>query len=140
MLKNEISDIISKGDNREYRKFGITVGIVLGLISVFLFWKSKDSASYLLAIGVIFILFGIAFPKILKYIYIIWMSFAVVLGFFISRLILSLFYLIIFAPVGIATRLLGKDLLNEKWDRDAGSYWIKREPTQYDPQSSERQY
>jgi hypothetical protein len=140
MLKNELNDVISRGDNKEYRKFGITVGMVLGLISVFLFWKSKGAAPYLLATGVIFILFGIVIPKILKYIYIIWMSFAVVMGFYISRMILSSFYLIVFAPVGIVTRLLGKDLLKEKWDKNARSYWIIREPRPYDPQSSEKQY
>jgi hypothetical protein len=140
MLKNELSNVISRGDKKEYRKFGITVGIVIVLISVFLFWKSKGGAPYLLGTGLVFILFGIATPNILKYIYLIWMSFAVVMGFFVSRLILSLFYFIIFTPVGVVTRLLGKDLLKEKWNTKATSYWITREPKPYDPKSSEQQY
>ena len=103
-------------------------------------WKSKDGAPYFLGTGVLFIVFGIVTPNVLKYIYIVWMSVAVVMGFFVSRLILSLFYFIIFTPVGIVTHLFGKDLLKEKWNTNVRSYWVTRERKPYDPKSAEHQY
>ena len=40
---------------------------------------------------------------------------------------MALLYYLTFTPTGIIMRFLGKDLLNEKIDRTADSYWIKRE-------------
>jgi hypothetical protein len=140
MVKLELQQVLSKANRQEYRKFGLTLGIVFSLIGISLYWKSKGSAPYFLGIGFGFILSGLIFPSILKYIYTIWMGFAVIMGFFMSRLILSVIFFLIFAPVGIITRLLNKDLLKERWDRNAESYWIRREKKPYDPKSAENQY
>ena len=140
MIKNEIREVFSKGNIKEYRKFGITMSIIFGLISAFLFWKTKVSASYILVVCIGFVLFGLFVPKALKFIYLVWMGFAVVMGFVMSRVILSLLFFILFTPVGIVTRLLRKDLLKENWETNARSYWITRERKPYDPKSAEHQY
>jgi hypothetical protein len=36
-------------------------------------------------------------------------------------------YFLTVLPTGLIMRVLGKDLLKKKFDRDANSYWIKRE-------------
>jgi hypothetical protein len=140
MIKLELQQVLSKASKQEYRKFGLTLGIVFSLIGLFLFWKSKGSAPYFIVIGVGFILSGFIIPSALKYIYTIWMGFAVIMGYFMSRVILSLIFFLMFAPVGIITRLLRKDLLKEKWDKNADSYWIRREKKPYDLKSAENQY
>jgi hypothetical protein len=140
MIRHEIKEVFLKANKQEYRKFGITIGIVICLISAFLLWKTKGNAPYYLGVGIGFLFFGFIFPNTLKYVYMVWMGFAVVMGFVMSRLILSLLFFLLFTPVGIVTRFLAKDLLKENWDKDTKSYWIIRERKPYETQSAENQY
>ncbi len=140
MLKEELSHVFKNINRNELRKFGLTVGIVLILISVFLFYKTKVSAPYILAVGAILSLAGIILPPLLEPLYKVWMGFAVIMGYIMSRVILSLMFFLIFTPVGLILKLLRKDLLKEKIDVGAASYWIKREIKPYDPKRAENQY
>ena len=44
----------------------------------------------------------------------------------IVQILLGIIYYIIFVPVGIFIRFLGKDLLKVKFSNKVNSYWIKR--------------
>jgi hypothetical protein len=70
----------------------------------------------------------------------VWMGVAVVLGYFMSRIILSLLFYLVVTPIGLAMKLMGKDVLNEKWDRKAESYWIKRDKKTFDKKRYEKLY
>ena len=140
MIINEIKEVLAIGNEKEYKKFGITMAIVFVLIFSYLYWKEYSSAIYFIIIAAIFALSAFLLPKILKYFYNVWMGFAAIMGYFMSRIILSLIFFILFAPVGIVTRLLKKDLLKEKWDNESDSYWILRDNKPYDPKSAENQY
>jgi hypothetical protein len=138
MLLDEIKSI--KGTKLELRKFGVTIGIFLLLIAAWLFWKQRPSFSYFAYIGGGFVLAGLILPMLLKPIYKVWMSFAVVMGFIMTRGILTIIYFGLFTPIALAAKLLGKDLLDEKWDKKAGTYWVKRPATAYDPKSAENMF
>jgi hypothetical protein len=43
-------------------------------------------------------------------------------------------------PIGLLLRLFGKDVLRLKWDRKAGSYWIKRADRRPLSQSMRQQF
>lgn len=64
--------------------------------------------------------------ELLKPIYTQWMKVAHAIGATITGLILSLMFYGIFGITGIILRILKKDLLNEKLEPQASSYWIKR--------------
>ncbi len=140
MLKEEIKTVLNISDKKELKKFGYVIGIALGLLALLLFWKDKSAAIYFAYIGGSIFFLGIVYPIALKPLYISWMSFAVVLGFFMTRLILSLLFIVIFTPAGIVIRLLGKDPLNQKIEKQKSSYWLKRDRKPYDPDSTEKQY
>ena len=92
-MLEEIKNIKSK--KSDLRNFGITVGIILLVISGYLFWKEKESFQIFLAIGIILFLTAIAIPRVLKPVYWILMIFAVILGWFMTRLILILLYYVV---------------------------------------------
>jgi len=48
-------------------------------------------------------------------------------GNVISSLVLALMFYLVFAPVGIVLRLIGKDLLNRTIEKEKDSYWIRKE-------------
>ena len=120
----EIKNIQS--EKSDLRKFGITIGVILLVIAGFLFWKEKESYKLFLAIGSTLLLTAIALPSVLKPVYWIWMIFAIILGWFMSHVTLSLFYYVIVTPISLIARLFGKQFLELKWDKSKESYWKYR--------------
>lgn len=93
---------------KELVKFGVLVGIILGLLS-FVFDRFDI---YLQVISVFLILGGLIYPKILRRIYIVWMSFAVIMGFFVFRIILVILYCVAIIPLGFLYQLFRKEKKN----------------------------
>ena len=125
MFKEEIKNI--KEDKTTLRKFGLTVGAVLLLVGIVLYLTGKSSSVVFLGAGVLLILLGLILPNILKPLNKIWMSLAVILGWFMSRLILFILFYIVITPIGFFLRIAGKDFLNLRTDKNSDSYWEKRE-------------
>ena len=80
------------------------------------------------------------FPGILKPIYLVWMIFAVILGWFMTRLILSLLFFLVVTPIALVLKLVGKDLLELKKQEVRGSYWNKRVSQKERNQNYEKQF
>ena len=76
---------------------------------------------------------------ILKPIYKIWMIFAVIIGWIMTRVILSVLFFSIITTIGIFTRLVGKDFLNLK-SKNNESYWNIRNKEYELNQDYEKQF
>ena len=136
-MLEEIKNI--KGEKSDLRKFGITIGIILLIITGFLFWKEKESFQIFLTFGVVLCVLGVAIPVILKPIYWIWMIFATILGWVMTRVILGLLYFIIITPIGLIPRLFGKQFLDLRFDKSIDTYWNYRK-TQLISSDYEKQF
>lgn len=87
----------------------------------------------------LFILSRVAYP-LMKPIHIAWMTLAFALGWFNTRLLLGVFFCLILTPIGVVMRLLGVDLIDQKIDRRAESYWKKRDLSKFDPKHVTRTF
>ena len=57
------------------------------------------------------------------------MDIATCLGLLFSLgIVIGAMYYLVFTPIGLLFRLMGKDSLRLRFDPNAGSYWIPREP------------
>jgi len=137
-MLEEIKNI--KSEKSDLRKFGITIGIILMIIGGYLFWKEKELFLTLLTVGVVLSVFGIAAPVILKPIYWGWMIFATILGWIMTRVILSLLFFLVFTPIGVVSRLLGKQFIELKWEKSKGTYWNYRSNKHLQMENYEKQY
>ena len=134
----EIKNI--KSEKSDIRNFGITLGIILLLISGFLFWKEKESYQIFSGIGITLTLIAIAIPSVLKPVYWMWMIFGIILGWFMTRVILSLLFYIIITPIGLTLRLFGKQFLELRWDKSKESYWNFRTNEHLQNENYEKQF
>ena len=137
-MLEEIKNI--KSEKRDLRKFGITIGIILLIITGFLFWKEKESFEILLTFGVAFGILGITIPFILKPIFWVWMVFATILGWIMTRVILSFLFYIIFTPIGLILRFFGKQFLELRWDQSKESYWNIKTNEHLQKENYEKQF
>ncbi len=138
MLWQEIKNIES--GEKELKKFGLTIGIFLILLGFLFFYLNKSYYLYFLSSGSLFAALGLALPKILLPFQKVWMSIAVILGFFMTRLILSVLFYIVFTPMSFIAKLVGKNFLDEKIEKNAKSYWHYRENKEYEKIETERQF
>ena len=124
MLKEEFKHI--KESKKDLQKFGLTVGGVLVIIAVFLFWFEKPAAIYFAIIGALLILIGLIYAPILKPLNRLWMGLAIVLGFIMSRVILTIFFYLILTPISLLAKIFRKKFMDLKYDKSAKTYWEKR--------------
>ena len=79
-----------------------------------------------LKIFYILLLFAFLAPTILILPNKLWFKFGMLLGSIVAPIVMALVYFITVLPVGLIMRLLGKDILKQKLDKSAKSYWIER--------------
>ena len=124
---------------KDLKNFAFIIGFILIVIGVFLFFREKDLFIYFSSIGLIFIGLGIITPAALKPIYKIWMTFAIIIGWVMTRVILSVLFYLIISTIGIFARLVGKDFLNLKLKNNE-SYWNIRNKEYEMNQDYEKQF
>ena len=134
----EIKNI--KTGKKDIRSFGITFGIIFLIIAGFLYYQEKDSFQLFIYLAGSFYSLGIILPIILKPFYMVWMIFAVILGWFMTKVILSLLFYLIITPIGLFLRIIGKDLLNLKEKKQQKSYWNMRNSEEEQNQNYEKQF
>jgi hypothetical protein len=138
-MLEEIKSI--KSGRKELREFGLTIGVILAGIGAFALWRHKGAvALYLLGVGALFILLGMTLPGILKPPQKAWMTLSLVLGFFISRIILFILFCVVLTPIGLIARIVDKDMLNQRLEPHRTSYWYDKETKVPSKESYENQY
>jgi hypothetical protein len=138
MLREETKNI--KSCKSELRKFGITVGIFLGLLSGLLWWQGKESYYYFIILSIAFVLLGIFLPFLLKPIQKIWMALAIVIGWCVTNLILGILFYLVLTSIGAISRLSGKHFLDLRMTNPTKSYWKYRKLKEFRKTDYERQF
>ena len=128
-----------KSNKKKLRSFGIFIGSILIIIAGILFYKESPFYDVLFYFGVIFIVMGVFSHQFLKPFYIIWMTFAVIFGWFMTRLILSILFYNIMSIIAIIAKIVGKDFLYLQSNNNE-SYWNLRDKDQEDNQDYEKQF
>lgn len=77
--------------------------------------------------------------KLWSWIYDKWMAFARVLAFVNTRIILSLFFILIIGPFALILKLVGKDFLQRKID-SSSSFWKTRDSAEHTLENAARQF
>ena len=124
---------------KDIKSFGITIGIVLFIISGLLIYYDKNGYQLIAIIASIFIGLGFILPTLLKPIYFVWMTFAAILGWIMTRFVLSIVFYFILTPIGLVTRILGEDFLALK-KLQSDSYWNHRDSSKELNQNYEKQF
>ena len=125
MIREEIEQL--KTGPRELRKFGLTVGVVCLILGLWFLYRGKPQFRYFTAPGILVLVCGLVLPRSLKFVFIGWMTLALVLGYIVSSVLLTLFFYFVVTLVGLFARFTGKDFLQRKLDSRAESYWMMRD-------------
>lgn len=118
---------IKQLDAHELRKFGLVTGTIFAVLFGFLFpWIIETTIPlWPWVISATLIIWALIHPSSLRPVYNLWMKIGHVLGWVNTRIILALIFYILFFPIAIMMKILGKDPLHKKLDRELSSYRSK---------------
>ena len=114
---------------KDLRKFGILVGGIFLILCAYLFLTggSELFGWIFLIVGGFLFLSGLIIPAILKKVYLIWMTGALVLGWVMSRVIITILFFFILTPIALIAKIFGKKFLDLDFRDGKTSYWVIKE-------------
>ena len=121
-----------------HRSFGLTVGGVLLAIAAVSVWRHHPTrAEVLAAIGGLLVVVALVRPSALAGPAAVWSRIGHALGWFNSRVLLTVMFMMVMWPIGVVSRLFGSDPLER---RRGGSMWSVYPARLRDPKHFERQF
>ena len=108
------------------KSFGVVFSIVFLIVALYPLINSDGFRIWALVVSIIFFLLAFLAPKILVLPNKLWFKFGLLIGSIVAPIVMAFVYFVTVLPTGLIMRLLGKDLLKQKLDKNAKSYWVKR--------------
>ena len=106
------------------RSFGVVFFIVFLIISLYPLLNQESIRVWSLIISFIFLFLGILNSILLSPLNFIWYNFGLILGKFVSPIIMGIVYFIVVFPTFLFIKLFKKNYLNLKYDNSKETYWI----------------
>ena len=114
--------IIKMGSNKS---FGLVFFVFFFIMSLYLFSKDGNIKIWAVIPAIIFLILGLLNSSILSPLNKIWFKFGILLGNFVSPIVMGIVFFAIVTPTSLIMRVLGKNLLNLK-KASKKTYWIER--------------
>jgi len=108
------------------RSFGIVFFIVFLIVSLWPLLNNDQIRYWALFVSILFLVLGIINSRVLTPLNKIWFKFGILLGKIVSPVVLAIIFFLVVTPTGLIMRMLGKDLLNLKKNKNK-TYWIKKD-------------
>jgi hypothetical protein len=119
---------------RELRTFGLMFVAFAGVLGLSVLWRrhSLGAAEIIWAIGATIGALYFLVAPLRRWIYLGWCYLTYPIGWVVSHVIMVVTFYLAVTPVALILRLLGKDLLEQRFDRSAATYWTPRRELQVD--------
>jgi hypothetical protein len=111
---------------REWRQFMTVLAVVFAIVAGVAFWKGLPCAASWLVPVALFGVLALAAPRWLEPFHRSWMLLAGALGWVMTRVILTVLYLLAVLPIGFVARIFGKRFLDVRFRDGRESYWVVR--------------
>ena len=107
------------------RNFGLVFFFVFFIISIWPLFINGQINIFLVFLSFIFLLLGLVNSKLLMPLNKLWFSFGLLLGRFISPIIMGVIFFGLVTPIGLLLRIFRKDILKLKLN-NKNTYWDKK--------------
>ena len=109
------------------RNFGLVFFIVFLIISLWPLTYEEPIRIWSFIVSLVFLILGLMKSKLLTPLNKFWFKFGMILGAIVAPIVMSIIFFIAITPIGLLMKILGKDLLNKKFNKKKNTYWIKRD-------------
>ena len=108
------------------RNFGLVFCIVFLIISLWPLIHGEQVRIWSSIISFVFLILGLMNSKLLTPLNKLWFKFGMILGAIVAPVVMGVVFFLVITPIGIFMKIIGKDLLNKKYDKKKATYWIIR--------------
>ena len=119
---------IKVGSNKN---FGVVFFIFFLIVGLYPLINDEGFRLWAVILSFLFLLLGLLNSRVLTPLNILWFKFGMLLGKFVSPIVMGLVFFLVVTPTGIIMRLLKKDLLKLK-KSNSNTYWINRSDSKSD--------
>ena len=109
------------------RSFGIVFFFVFLIISLWPLLNGNPLRVWSIFVAIIFLILGLINSNFLTPLNKLWFKFGKLLGFIVAPIVMGVIFFLVITPTGFIMKMLGKDLLNKKYNNKIKTYWINRE-------------
>ena len=117
------SQKIKIGSNKS---FGIVFFVVFLIIGLYPLIYNNNPKIWSLIISAIFLFLGLINSKLLTPLNKAWFIFGIFLGKIVSPFIMGIIFFLVVTPIGFIMKILDKDLLQLKFNKNVQTYWIEK--------------
>jgi len=142
-LKPTSSTVISAENEvkpLDNRTFGLIFAGIFLIIAAFPLLWGNSVRMWSLIVAAIWAALAIVLPFALTPLNRLWAKFGFLMHKITNPLLMGLVFFLTVVPTGIILKLLRKDPMNRKQQRDLDSYWIKRENSKITPEFFDQQF
>ena len=122
------------------RGFGIVFALVFVAIGLFPLLDGGPPRGWALGVTGAFLAVALVRPALLAPFNRVWFKFGLLLQRVVDPLVMAVIYFAVVTPTGLVMRAAGKDSLRLRYDPDAESYWIHRDPPGSERESMKNQF
>jgi len=122
------------------RNFGLVFAAVFVLLALSPLVHGNEVRIWPLPVAAVFFAAATLLPGALAPLNHLWFRLGLLLGKFVTPLVMAVLFFVTVTPVGILMRIAGHDPLRLKWQPAAKSYWIKRSQPGSAPTSLKDQF
>jgi hypothetical protein len=122
------------------RSFGWVFTGFFAVLAFLPLLRGKPIRSWALAVSAAFLLLTLIRPQLLHPLNLVWTRLAILISKVTNPIMTGLMFYVLFTPVAIVLRLMGKDLLRLKAVPDAKTFWILRQPPGPAPETMRNQF
>ena len=108
------------------RNFGLVFFIVFMIVSLWPLIYGDPIRIWSIIISMVFLILGLMNSKLLTPLNKLWYKFGMILGGIVAPIVMGFTFFLVVTPTGLVMRIMGKDLLNKKYDKKKNTYWINR--------------
>ena len=108
------------------RSFGLVFFVVFLIISLWPLISGDLIRIWSAIISLIFLILGLTNSKFLTPLNRLWFKFGMILGAIVAPIVMGFIFFLVVTPIGLVMRIMGRDILNKKYDKKKATYWIIR--------------
>ena len=109
------------------RNFGLVFFAVFLILCIWPLTSGESIRIWSAAISIIFLILGLLNSNLLTPLNKLWLKLGIILGAVIAPIVMGVVFFLVVTPIGFVIRILGKDLINKKYDKKIKTYWIDRD-------------
>jgi hypothetical protein len=121
------------------RSFGLVLAAAFALLALWPVLRHRPIRWWALAISLFFLVPALVRPALLGRLNRLWMQLGIALGRIVSPVVTGILFFLVFTPIAYLSRR-NKDPLRLRFEPDAETYWLHRDPPGPPPESMANQF